>query len=100
MDKPEAEVSLHPVVQEAIDSYAKYYAEHHKLGMSIRSDMRYVAEVATRRATPTDKITSVHRGFDYLGNNINEPHVIVRFAHDDWDGRDAFAKALAMPSPK
>lgn len=41
---------LHPVVQECIDNYAKYYAEHHKLGMSIRDDMRYVAEVATRWA--------------------------------------------------
>ncbi len=50
MDKPEAEVTLHPVVQECIDNYAKYYAEHHKLGLSIRSDMRYVAEVATRWA--------------------------------------------------
>lgn len=42
---------LHPVVHEAIDNYAKYYTEHHKLGLSIRDDMRYVAQVATRWAT-------------------------------------------------
>lgn len=43
---------LHPVVHEAIDGYAKYYAAHHKLGLSIRDDMRYVAQVATRWAIP------------------------------------------------
>ena len=45
---------LHPVVQEAIDSYAKYYAEHHKLGLSVRDDMRYIAEVATRWSLGAD----------------------------------------------
>lgn len=39
---------LPPVVQEAIDAHAKYYAEHHKLGMSIRDDMSYIARVAMR----------------------------------------------------
>ena len=39
---------LPPAVQECIDAYGRYYAEHHKLGMSIRNDMKYVAEVAMR----------------------------------------------------
>ena len=41
---------LHPVVQECIDNYGKYYAEQHKLGMSVRSDMIYVAQLALRWA--------------------------------------------------
>ena len=44
---------------------------------------------------PLDRITSVTRAFDYLGNNINEPWVKVCFKHDDWSGRDSFANALA-----
>lgn len=40
--------SLPAPVQEAIDACGRYYAEHHKLGMSVRDDMRYVAEVALR----------------------------------------------------
>ena len=35
-------------VQEAINAHAKYYAEHHKIGMSIRDDMTYIAKVAMR----------------------------------------------------
>ena len=51
MDKPvESAPSLHPVVQECIDNYGKYYAEQHKLGMSVRSDMIYVAQLAIRWA--------------------------------------------------
>ena len=40
--------TLPPAVQEAINAHAKYYAEHHKLGMSIRADMTYIAKVAMR----------------------------------------------------
>lgn len=47
---PNSEIKLHPAVMEAIDSYAKYYAEHHKIGLSVRNDMMYVAEVAVRWA--------------------------------------------------
>ena len=51
MDKPiESAPLLHPVVQECIDNYGKYYAEQHKLGMSVRSDMIYVAQLAIRWA--------------------------------------------------
>jgi len=39
---------LPPVVMEAINQYGRYYADHHKLGMSVRDDMRYVASVAIR----------------------------------------------------
>ena len=89
--------ALHPVVQEAIDNYAKYYAEQHKLGLSIRDDMRYVAQVATRwaNADVNDKIVSVTRGFDPLGNGINRPWVQVFFGHDEWKYRDDFANSTA-----
>lgn len=41
---------INPVVQEAIDNFGRYYAERHKLGMSIRSDMQYIARLASRWA--------------------------------------------------
>lgn len=41
---------INPVVQEAIDNFGRYYAEYHKLGMSIRSDMQYIARLASRWA--------------------------------------------------
>jgi len=44
---------LPPEVHEAINAYAAYYAEHHKLGMSIRNDMQYIASVALRFAPPS-----------------------------------------------
>lgn len=46
----ESAPSLHPVIQECIDNYGKYYADQHKLGMSVRSDMIYVAQIALRWA--------------------------------------------------
>ena len=39
-------------VHEAINTYAAYYAEHHKLGMGVRNDMQYIASVALRFAAP------------------------------------------------
>lgn len=54
-DKPENERGELPgSVQEAVDSYARYYADHHKLGMSIREDMTYIAQVAMRWCVPVD----------------------------------------------
>lgn len=49
--------SLPGPVQEAINAHAKYYAEHHGLGMSLRDDLTYIAQVALRWApkpTPSD----------------------------------------------
>ena len=37
-------------VQETINAHARYYAEHHKLGMSLKDDMTYIACVAMRWA--------------------------------------------------
>lgn len=51
MDEGRNLETLPDVVHEAIDSYARYYAEHHKLGLSIRDDMRYIASMAIRWAT-------------------------------------------------
>lgn len=51
MKQPETNNITKPLpgpVQEAIDAYARYYADHHCLGMSIRNDMIYVAQVAMR----------------------------------------------------
>lgn len=49
MDKSQQVIDpLPPEVQECIDSYGRYYAEQHKLGMSVRDDMKYVASVAIR----------------------------------------------------
>lgn len=46
--KKESIETLPGPVQEAINTYARYYAEHHKLGMSIRDDLIYIAHVAMR----------------------------------------------------
>lgn len=46
--------SLPAPVQEAIDAYGKYYAKHHKLGMSVRDDMTYIAQMAMRWVKPND----------------------------------------------
>lgn len=49
MDKSQQVIDpLPPEVQECIDAYGRYYAEQHKLGMSVRDDMKYVASVAIR----------------------------------------------------
>ena len=48
--QPAESAPLHPAVQECIDAYGRYYTEHHRLGMNVRNDMMYVAEVATRWA--------------------------------------------------
>jgi hypothetical protein len=94
--KPTEGPEIPAAVQVAIDAYAKYYAEHHKLGLSIRDNMRYIAQVAMRWApgVPQDKIAAVERAFDYLGNNQHEPWVKVSFPIGDWAARDAFANAL------
>lgn len=36
------------IVNEAIDNYGRYYAEHHNMGMGVRDDMRYIAELMMR----------------------------------------------------
>lgn len=87
MDKPETEVKLHPVVQECIDGYAKYYAKHHKLGLSIRDDMRYVAEVATRWAqdiSVTAKDAARYRWLRDMGivAKVGQPFVAY------WEGKE------------
>lgn len=45
---------LPAMVMEAIDAYGRYYAEQHKLGMSVRDDMKYIASVAIRSVTGGD----------------------------------------------
>ena len=50
---------LPPAVQECIDAYGRYYADHHKLGMSVRKDMQYVAEMAMRWASPALALSEV-----------------------------------------
>lgn len=52
-------------VQEAIDAYGKYYAKHHKLGMSVRDDMTYIAQMAMRWIKPTDA-TEIEAAADEL----------------------------------
>lgn len=54
MNKPRDSALIDPLppeVMEAINAYGRYYAEHHKLGMSIRDDMKYIASVAIRFGT-------------------------------------------------
>ena len=109
-------------VQEAIGALAKYYAEHHKLGMSIKDDMTYIACVALRWKHPLahydstcpcgkyaitpitgiDKIQSVTRAFDSIGGGTGKatPWVQVFFPVDDWQARDAFASALGAATKR
>lgn len=61
LDEQEEIVQLPPEVVECIDAYARYYAEHHKLGMSIRDDMKYIASVAIRfsaNSTPREQLSA------------------------------------------
>ncbi|HEX6992413.1 MAG TPA: hypothetical protein VF151_11025 [Gemmatimonadales bacterium] len=74
---------LPSVVQEAIDSYARYYAEHHKLGMSVRDDMRYIASLAIRWA-PERAASAVPD----LKNSCT-----VSYPHQPHDGCDGRAKS-------
>ena len=42
-------MNLHPEVEKEIDRLAKWYADHHKIGLSVRDDMRHVVEFAVEK---------------------------------------------------
>lgn len=44
-----AMTDLHPEVQQGIDKLAKWYADHYKIGLSARSDLRYIAALAVQK---------------------------------------------------
>ena len=52
---------LPPIVIEAINSYGKYYADQHNLGMSVRDDMKYIASVAIRSQDDTALLAECRR---------------------------------------
>lgn len=42
-------MSLHPEVLKEIDRLAKWYADHYKIGLSVRDDMRHVVALAVEK---------------------------------------------------
>jgi hypothetical protein len=86
---------LPPEVQECIDTYGRYYAEQHKLGMSVRDDMKYVASVALRAATSESDIRDAARyrwlrlnaDNEFTDRDSDEPILIakgVKFSRIGW----------------
>lgn len=93
---------LPPEVMEAINSYGRYYAEHHKLGMSVRDDMKYIASVAIRCAQSPERAPE---GWKLVPvGPTNEMHNAAIIAYYDSSGsdlRDVYRAMLAAsPQPQ
>lgn len=85
---------LPPEVQECIDAYGRYYAEQHKLGMSVRDDMKYVASVAIRSVAVPESGTNNAAGQSTTGALPQTVRELLETAGDQRNSDDYIGKVF------